>query len=219
MLEFEAALASAEAQAGMTPAEAADAIAAACEPERYDAEALGRAARATGNPAAPLVHALTEAVEGDAVRFVHGGATSQDVMDTASMLVARRVLALIGRELDGVAGACARLADEHRNTTMPGRTLLQQALPTTFGLKAAGWLVAALDARAPAAVGAARSGARRRGGHARLAGRRWTRRVAAAGRPTRARGARPAVAHRALASGRDRHRSGAHGRKPGEGRP
>ena len=68
-------------------------------------------------------------------------------MDTASMLVARRALALIGRELDGVAGACARLADEHRNTTMPGRTLLQQALPTTFGLKAAGWLVAVLDAR------------------------------------------------------------------------
>ena len=147
MLEFEAALAAAEAEAGVIPGDAAAAIAAACAPERYDPEALGREARATANPAAPLVHALTDAVEGDAARFVHWGATSQDVMDTASMLVARRALVLIGRDLDAVAAACARLADEHRHTAMPGRTLLQQALPTTFGLKAAGWLVAVLDAR------------------------------------------------------------------------
>ena len=147
MLEFEAALAAAEAEAGVIPGDAAAAIAAACAPERYDPEALGREARATANPAAPLVHALTDAVEGDAARFVHWGATSQDVMDTASMLVARRALVLIGRDLDALAAACARLADEHRHTAMPGRTLLQQALPTTFGLKAAGWLVAVLDAR------------------------------------------------------------------------
>ncbi len=147
MLEFEAALAAAEAEAGVIPGDAATAIAAACAPERYDPEALGREARATANPAAPLVHALTDAVEGDAARFVHWGATSQDVMDTASMLVARRALVLIDRDLDAVAAACARLADEHRHTAMPGRTLLQQALPTTFGLKAAGWLVAVLDAR------------------------------------------------------------------------
>jgi 3-carboxy-cis,cis-muconate cycloisomerase len=147
MLEFEAALAAAEARAGVIPGEAAAAIAAACDPRRFDAEALGREARAAGNPAAPLVRALTEAVEGDAARFVHWGATSQDAMDTASMLVARRSLALIGEQLDAVADACARLAEAHRRTAMPGRTLLQQALPTTFGLKAAGWLVAVLDAR------------------------------------------------------------------------
>ena len=147
MLEFEAALAQAEARAGVIPGEAAAAIAAACDAERFEPQALGRAARAVGNPAPPLVSALTETVEGEAARFVHWGATSQDVMDTASMLVARRALALIAAELDAVAAACARLADEHRHTAMPGRTLLQQALPTTFGLKAAGWLVAVLDTR------------------------------------------------------------------------
>jgi 3-carboxy-cis,cis-muconate cycloisomerase len=145
MLEFEAALAAAEARAGVIPDEAAAAVAAACQAERFDAEALGRAARAPGNPAAPLVRALTDAVEGDAARFVHWGATSQDVMDTAATLVARRALALIADEMDAVAAACARLADEHKGTPMAGRTLLQQALPTTFGLKAAGWLVAVLD--------------------------------------------------------------------------
>ena len=152
MLEFEAALAAAEALAGVIPGEAADAIAAACHAERFDAGALGADARAASNPAAPLVRALTEAVEGDADRYVHWGATSQDVMDTASMLVARRALALIGTELDAVAAACARLADEHCATVMPGRTLLQQALPITFGLKAAGWLEAVMDARRRLAV-------------------------------------------------------------------
>jgi 3-carboxy-cis,cis-muconate cycloisomerase len=147
MLEFEAALAAAEARAGVIPADAAAAIAAACGAERFDPEALGREARAAGNPAVPLVRALTEAVEGDAARYVHWGATSQDVMDTAAMLVARRALAVVDEELRAVAAACAALADEHRGTAMPGRTLLQQALPTTFGLKAAGWLCAADDAR------------------------------------------------------------------------
>ncbi|MEK6228832.1 MAG: lyase family protein, partial [Actinomycetota bacterium] len=79
--------------------------------------------------------------------FVHLGATSQDVMDTAAMLVSRRAAAVVDRELASAAGACAALAEDHRGTLMPARTLLQQALPTTFGLKAAGWLVALLDAR------------------------------------------------------------------------
>jgi 3-carboxy-cis,cis-muconate cycloisomerase len=86
-------------------------------------------------------------VGGDAARYVHYGATSQDVMDSASMLVAKRALALVLEELDGVAAACARLAEEHRSTPMAARTLLQQAAPTTFGLKAAGWLVGVVDAR------------------------------------------------------------------------
>jgi 3-carboxy-cis,cis-muconate cycloisomerase len=147
MLEFEAALAAAEARAGLIPAEAAAGIAAACDAGRFDPEALGHEARAAGNPAVPLVRALTGAVEGEAARYVHWGATSQDVTDTAAMLVARRALAEVGGELQGVARVCAELADEHRLTVMPGRTLLQQALPTTFGLKAAGWLCAMDDAR------------------------------------------------------------------------
>lgn len=147
MLEFEAALAAAEARAGVIPGEAATAIAAACDPDRFDVEALGREGRAAGNPVVPLVRALTDAVTGDADRFVHWGATSQDVMDTAAMLVARRALAAVGEELDGVVAACARLADEHRHTAMPARTLLQQAVPTTFGLKAAAWLCGVDDAR------------------------------------------------------------------------
>ncbi len=112
MLEFEAALAAAEARAGVIPAEAAAAIAAACDAEGFDPQALGREARDAGNPAVPLVRALTEAVEGDAARYVHWGATSQDVMDTAAMLVARRALAVVGEELRaggrGMRGAGGR---------------------------------------------------------------------------------------------------------------
>src|SRR3954470_9173399 len=147
MLEFEAALAAAEGELGVIPVEAAQAIGTACDPDRFDPAEIGRAARATGNPAAPLVRALTDAVEGDAAGYVHWGATSQDVMDTASMLVARRALAAVDDELAGVAAACAELAERHRGTIMAGRTLLQQALPTTFGFKAAGWLVAVIDSR------------------------------------------------------------------------
>jgi 3-carboxy-cis,cis-muconate cycloisomerase len=139
MLEAERALAAAEAQAAVITQEAADAVAAATRQVRVD-PAAGRAA---GNPVEPLVSALREHA-----RFVHHGATSQDIIDTAAALVARRALELILAELDTVAGECARLADQHRATVMPGRTLLQQATPTTFGLKAAGWLTAIVQARA-----------------------------------------------------------------------
>ncbi len=142
MLDFEAALARAVA-----PPEAAGAIAAACRAESFDLDELAEAARATGNPAAPLVGRLTEAVGGEAAGWVHTGATSQDALDSAEMLVASRALDLVDSELAGVAAECARLADEHRDTPMVARTLLQQALPTTFGLKVAGWLVAILTAR------------------------------------------------------------------------
>src|SRR5581483_6988027 len=77
----------------------------------------------------------------------HGPATSQDVLDTAAMLVSKRARELVLAELDGVAGAAAGLAERYRSTPMIGRTLLQQAEPTTFGLKAAGWLVGVVDAR------------------------------------------------------------------------
>src|SRR5262245_11039863 len=115
MLEAERALAAAEAQAGLIPVEAADAIAAKCRAELYDWDELAARGRAVGNPAEPLVGLLREAVGGDAAQFVHYGATSQDVVDTAAMLVAREALKLILAELDGAAGACAALAREHRD--------------------------------------------------------------------------------------------------------
>lgn len=147
MLDVEAALAAAEARAGVIPAEAAQAIAASCIADRFDPDAIGRAARASASPVVPLVRALTDAVPGDAAGYVHWGATSQDVLDTAAMLVARRALDLILADLDAAAAACAELAQAHRSTVMAGRSLLQQALPITFGLKAARWLVAIVDGR------------------------------------------------------------------------
>ena len=148
MLEVESALAAVEARAGVIPSAAATAIAHAAQVERFDIDELGRAGRASGNPVVPLVRALREALPQDAASFVHWGATSQDILDTAAMLVTRRALDLIVAEIDAVASACAALAGAHRTTVMAGRTLLQQALPVTFGLKAAGWLVAVDDARA-----------------------------------------------------------------------
>jgi 3-carboxy-cis,cis-muconate cycloisomerase len=147
MLDFEAGLAAAQARAGLIPEEAAREIAAACAAEGFDFEAIALAGRDAGNPAAPLVEALSGAVGTEAGGYVHRGATSQDVMDTAAVLVTRRALGPIGVELGGVAALCAGLAAEYRSTPMAARTLLQQALPTTFGLKAAGWLVAVDEAR------------------------------------------------------------------------
>jgi len=147
MLDVEAAIAQAEAAAGLIPAGAADAIGAACGTVRIDLAWLGEEAAASATPVVPLVRALTAAVPGEVASYVHWGATSQDVIDTAMMLVSRRALDVLLAELDGLADACAVLADRHRETLMPGRTLLQQALPITFGLKAAGWLVGTLEAR------------------------------------------------------------------------
>jgi len=148
MLAAERALARAEARAGVIPADAADAIAAACEPERFDVAWLAEEGRRVANPVEPLVRALVAEVGVEAGRWVHWGATSQDVLDTASMLVARGALDVILEELDGVANGCAALAEAHRATPMAARTLLQQAVPTTFGLVAAGWLTSLLDVRA-----------------------------------------------------------------------
>jgi 3-carboxy-cis,cis-muconate cycloisomerase len=148
MLDAERALAAASARAGIVPEAAANAIAAVCQADRFDPDDLGRRAGAAGNPVVPLVADLTEAAAAEAgpeaARWVHHGATSQDIIDTAWSLVAVRALGPILDDLDGAAGACAGLAENHRATVMAGRTLGQQALPITFGLKAAGWL-AALD--------------------------------------------------------------------------
>jgi 3-carboxy-cis,cis-muconate cycloisomerase len=148
MLEVERALARAGAAVGVVPADVAAAIAERCRGASFDAERLAREGRGVGNPVEPLVRALRSEVGGEASRYVHRGATSQDVMDTAAMLVARRALDLILDALERAAAACARHAETHRTTPMVARTLLQQAVPTTFGFKAAGWLVGLLDARA-----------------------------------------------------------------------
>jgi 3-carboxy-cis,cis-muconate cycloisomerase len=147
MLDFERALAAAEAELGLIPAEAAEAIAAACRAELFDADRIAVEGRGSGNPAEPLVRALRAAVGGEAAGYVHHGATSQDVVDTAAMLVATRALAHVLADVAAVTAACAELADAHRETTMVARTLLQHAVPTTFGLKAATWLAGVLEAQ------------------------------------------------------------------------
>ena len=140
MLDVEAALARAGATAGLIPPSAAEAIGAACRSGEFDAAALGAQAAVSGNPVVPLVSALTRVVPPDAAGYVHLGATSQDILDTAAMLVAHRALGHLEADLDATMDSLAQLADEHRTTLLPGRTLLQHALPATFGLIAAGWL-------------------------------------------------------------------------------
>ena len=151
MLDVEAALARAESRIGVIPAAAADGIASHCRVDEFDVAQLGRAAVRSANPVIPLVNALRAAVPKDAAPYVHHGATSQDVLDTAMMLIARRGLDLIFVDLGKAAAAAATLADRHRATMMAARTLLQQALPTTFGLKAAGWLMAIVEAQSEVA--------------------------------------------------------------------
>ncbi|MEV0581111.1 lyase family protein [Streptomyces sp. NPDC050392] len=151
LLDAETALVRAQESLGHAPPGTADAVAsAAADPDRFDARALAVRARSGGNPVIPLAADLTAAVaerSPAAAAHVHRGATSQDILDTAAMLVASRTLRLILADLDRTAGALARTAAEHRDTPMAGRTLTQHAVPTTFGLKAAGWRSLVLDAR------------------------------------------------------------------------
>jgi 3-carboxy-cis,cis-muconate cycloisomerase len=146
LLDVEAALAAAEAEHGLVPPEAAQAIADACICDEYDLALLGQAAVAGGNPVIPLVRAMMRRLPPAAAPYVHLGATSQDILDTATSVVLRQALATMLAELAAVAAACDGLAGEHRRTPMVGRTLLQPAVPITFGLKAAGWLAAVTDA-------------------------------------------------------------------------
>jgi 3-carboxy-cis,cis-muconate cycloisomerase len=140
MLDFEAALARSEAAVGVIPAAAAGPISAACRAESFDAAALGEAAIRSGNLAIPLVKALTaEVVKADkeAARYVHWGATSQDVIDTATMLTLRAGIDALLADLDRAVAGFARLARRHRDTAVVARTWLQHALPMPFGLKLA----------------------------------------------------------------------------------
>ncbi len=143
MLDFEVALACAEAQLKIIPRSAADAIAAAAKADSFDPAALSGATLRAGTPVIPFVKALTEHVRGvdsKAAGFVHWGATSQDVADTALVLLLKRAQPIFDADLSRLERALKRLATEHGAAVMLGRTLMQPAPPTTFGLKAAGWL-------------------------------------------------------------------------------
>lgn len=143
MLDVEVALARAQAALGIVPLQAAQVIAQAARADGFDLEALASAAPAAGNLAIPLVKVLTDHVrtaDADAARFVHWGATSQDIIDTGLVLQIREALPIVLSDSDRAATAAAAHARRHASTPMAARTWLQQAAPTTFGLKAAGWL-------------------------------------------------------------------------------
>jgi len=138
-LEAEAALARAEARAGIVPPDAAAAIEKASRTLRIDFDRLRHETEIVGYPILPLVHQLAEAA-GEAGRYVHWGATTQDIMDTANVLQIRAALEIVARDLKEVRAILTGLAQKYRTTPMAGRTHLQQALPVTFGYKAAVWL-------------------------------------------------------------------------------
>jgi 3-carboxy-cis,cis-muconate cycloisomerase len=150
ILRFEAALALAEGRTGVIPQGAAQKIAECCAAERFDLSAVAHDAARVGNIAMPLVKMLTEAVarqDKDAARFVHWGATSQDAIDTGFILQLRDALVLVEEDLGQLGDTLAGLARRHRTTLVAARTWMQQALPTTFGFVAAGWLDAVLRHR------------------------------------------------------------------------
>ncbi|MFL6840643.1 MAG: 3-carboxy-cis,cis-muconate cycloisomerase [Bradyrhizobium sp.] len=145
MLDFESALARAEAAIGVIPQSAADPIAKACKAESFDLTALAEAATRSGNLAIPLVKALTANVakiDADAARYVHWGATSQDAIDTAAMLGLRAAIDALLGDIDRAVAGFAKLARTHRNTAVVARTWLQHALPMPFGLKLAEYAAA-----------------------------------------------------------------------------
>lgn len=140
MVTVEAALGRALARTGLIPDAAADAIARACDPARLDLDQLATEAAAAPTPVIPLVAALTADADELAAAWLHHGATSQDIVDTAVALQLRDAFDHLEEGLIAVGDRCAVLADRHRGTVMAGRTLGQQAVPVTFGLRAARWL-------------------------------------------------------------------------------
>lgn len=138
-LEVEAALARAQARCGVVPKDAAAEIDAAARAIAVDYDRLRRETEIVGYPILPLVHQLAAAA-GEAGRYVHWGATTQDIMDTANVLQIRAALEIVARDLRELHGILADLARKHRDTPMAGRTHLQQAAPVTFGYKVAVWL-------------------------------------------------------------------------------
>ena len=147
MLDAEAGLARALERAGLAPAGSGAAVTQAAQAGNFDVSELGTLAALTGNPVPALARALARAVPQTAAGTVHRGATSQDIVDTAAMLLAKRACGAVLADLAQAAAAAAGLAGAHRSTIMIGRTLLQQAVPVTFGLVAAGWLTSLDEAR------------------------------------------------------------------------
>jgi 3-carboxy-cis,cis-muconate cycloisomerase len=147
MLDAEAGLARALERAGLAPAGSGAAVTATARAGNFDPNELGELAALTGNPVPGLARALARRVPQTAVSSVHRGATSQDILDTAVMLLAKRAVDVMLADLAQAAEAAAGLAEEHRASIMIGRTLLQQAVPVTFGLVAAGWLTSVDEAR------------------------------------------------------------------------
>ncbi len=140
MLDVEVALMRALVKSGIAPAQAAAEVAQAADASTFDVAAIGRGTADKGTPVPGMLSALRSRLSDEAAAHLHQGATSQDVVDTGLMLVADRALAPLLDELGAAADACAQLAERHRSTLAPGRTLLQQGLPLTFGIKAATWL-------------------------------------------------------------------------------
>ena len=147
MLDTEAALTRAVERAGLAPPGSGEAVTAVARSEFFDNGTLGEDAASTGNPVPALVRALTRLADSASADAIHMGATSQDIIDTAAMLLARRAIDVILADLSAAAASCAARATAHARTVMSGRTLLQQAVPVTFGLVAAGWLTAIDEAR------------------------------------------------------------------------
>jgi 3-carboxy-cis,cis-muconate cycloisomerase len=147
MLDTEAALARALERAGLAAEGAGAAVTAAAVAGNFDPGELGRQAALTGNPVPALVRALADRLPATAAAAVHQGATSQDIIDTAMMLLARNAVDAVLGSLAQASGAAAALAAEHEETVMIGRTLLQQAVPVTFGLVAASWMTGLDEAR------------------------------------------------------------------------
>ncbi len=150
MLDFEAALARAQARVGVIPASAVAPIEAACHAGLYDFQMLGEAIATAGNSAIPLVKALGRQIarsDGEAERFVHLGATSQDVMDSGLVLQLRRAMLLLEQDLERLGDILVAQAQRYATTPMAGRTWLQHATPVTLGMKIGGWLGALTRSR------------------------------------------------------------------------
>ncbi len=139
LVDVEIALARAEALVGVIPTTAAEQIAAVTA-DKIDVAALTKGTLRSGFPIIALVQELRKQVSADAAPYIHWGATTQDIMDTASVLQLRGAIQIFGKRIREIAGHLAALAEKHRATVLAGRTHSQQALPITFGLKAAGWL-------------------------------------------------------------------------------
>lgn len=147
LLDVEAALATAKAAVDRIPFATAKLIAEHCRPDLFDERDVGRRAAANATPIVPIVDDLRALLPDDVADAVHKPATSQDIVDSAMMLLAARTIDAGKPDLDAVATALTRLVADHRDTPQPGRTLMARALPTTFGRLAASWLSGLSDAR------------------------------------------------------------------------